>query len=85
MRITIRNPFQHTKNYSNYTQKEIEEMVAEAEKGKLYIYDFLIDRLYLLTQGKHNTKKSYEYSFLSARTLKEREIKEISLEKFYNI
>lgn len=46
---------------------------------------FLIDRLYLLTQGKHNTKKSYEYSFLSARTLKEREIKEISLEKFYNI
>ena len=61
-------------------------MVTEAGRGKQYLYDFLIDRLYLLPpKGKHNTKKSHEYSFLSARTLKEREIKEISLEKFYNI
>ena len=30
MRITIRNPFQHTKNYSNYTQQEIEDMAIDA-------------------------------------------------------
>jgi hypothetical protein len=82
MRLTTRNPYQHTKNYVNYTQQQIDEMIKEAEQGKRYLYDFLIDKLYLLTQGKRNTKKSHEYSFLSARVLKEREIKEISLEKF---
>ena len=82
MRITTRNPYQHTKNHINYTVKEIEEMVQEAENGRQYLYDFLIDKLYLLTQGKRNTKKTYEYSYLSARVLKEKEIQEISLEKF---
>lgn len=85
MRITTRNPYQHTKNHTNYTVQQIEKMIAEAENGKQYLYDFLIDRLYLLTQGKRNTKKSYEYSFLSVRVLKEKEIKEISLEKIHNI
>ena len=84
MRITTRNPYQHTKNHANYTAQQIEEMIAEAEKGKQYLYDFLVDKLYLLTQGKRNTKKSYEYSFLSARVLKEKEIQEISLDKFSN-
>ena len=82
MRLTWRNPYQHTKNHTNYTQQEIKDMVAEAERGKQYFYDFLIDKLYLLTQGKRNTKKSYEYSFLSARVLKEKEIQEISIDKF---
>ena len=65
--------------------QQIEKMIQEAENGRQYLYDFLIDKLYLLTQGKRNTKKSYEYSFLSARVLKEREIQEISLEKIHNI
>ena len=82
MRLTWRNPYQHTKNHTNYTQQEIEEMITEAERGRQYFYDFLIDKLYLLTQGKRNTKKTYEYSFLSARVLKEKEIQEISLDKF---
>ena len=82
MRLTWRNPYQHTKNHTNYTQEEIEEMVMEAERGRQYFYDFLIDRLYLLTQGKRNTKKTFEYSYLSARVLKEKEIQEINLDKF---
>ena len=85
MRITTRNPYQHTKNHTNYTVQQIEKMIQEAENGRQYLYDFLIDKLYLLTQGKRNTKKSYEYSFLSARVLREREIQEISLEKIHNI
>lgn len=82
MRITNRNPYQHTKNHINYTDEQIESMVTQASKMKQYLYDFLIDKLYLLTQGKRNTKKTYEYSYLSARVLKEKEIQEISLEKF---
>lgn len=85
MRITTRNPFNNVKNHKHYTNDEIEAMVKQGEKEKQYCYDFLIDKLYLLTQGKRNTKKTRKYSYLSARILKEREIKEISLEKFYNI
>ena len=85
MRLTLRNPYQHTKNHTNYTQEEIEEMVTEAERGRQYFYDFLIDKLYLLENGKRNTKKTYEYSYLSARVLKEKEILETSLEKIHNI
>ena len=83
MRITTRNPFNNIKNHKNYTDNEIEALVRRGEKEKLYCYDYLIDKLYLLPDdNKRNTKKSYEYSFLSARVLKEREIKEISLDKF---
>ena len=85
MRITIRNPFAKVKNHKYYTDDEIEAMVKRGEKEKLYCYDFLVDKLYLLEDGKRNTKMTYEYSYLSARVLKEREIKEISLDKFYNI
>ena len=85
MRLTWRNPYQHIKNHSNYTQEEIEEMVMEAERGRQYFYDFLIDKLYLLTQGKRNTKKSHEYSYFGARVLMEKEILEKSLEKIHNI
>lgn len=48
-------------------------MVTQAATMKRYVYDFLIDKLYLLEQGKRNTKLSHEYSYLSARVMKERE------------
>ena len=85
MRITTRNPFSNIKNHKYYTDDEIETLVKRGENEKLYCYDFLIDKLYLLPDdNKRNTKKSYEYSYLSARVLKEREVKEISLEKFFD-
>ena len=85
MRITTRNPFNNVKNHKYYTNEEIEAMVKRGEKEKFYCYDYLIDKLYLLPENnKRNTKKSYEYSYLSARVLKEREIKEISLDKFFD-
>lgn len=73
LRITTKHPFQHTKNHSNYTDEQILNMVTQARKMKRYVYDFLIDRLYLLEQGKRNTKLSHSYSYLSARVMKERE------------
>lgn len=76
MRITTRHPFQHTKNHINYTDKEIENMVTQASTMKPYVYDFLIDRLYLLEEGKRNTKLSHEYSYFSARVMKERQFVE---------
>ena len=86
MRITTRNPFNKVKNHKYYTNEEIEALIKRGEKEKLYCYDYLIDKLYLLPDGnKRNTKRSYEYSYLSARVLKEREIKEISIDKFYNV
>ena len=48
-------------------------MVTQASTMKRYVYDFLIDKLYLLEQGKRNTKLSHSYSYLSARVMKERE------------
>lgn len=76
MRITTRHPFQKTKNHINYTDKEILDMVTQASKMKQYVYDFLIDRLYLLEEGKRNTKLSHEYSYFGARVMKEREFVE---------
>ena len=76
MRITTKHPFQHTKNHIYYTNEQILSMVTQASKMKRYVYDFLIDRLYLLEQGKRNTKLSHAYSYLSARVMKEREFTE---------
>lgn len=76
MRITTKHPFQHTKNHSNYTDEQILSMITQASTMKRYVYDFLIDRLYLLEQGKRNTKLSHTYSYLSARVIKEREFVE---------
>lgn len=73
MRITTKHPFQHTKNHIYYTDEQILDMVTQASKMKKYVYDFLIDKLYLLEQGKRNTKLSHTYSYLSARVMKERE------------
>lgn len=76
MRITTTHPFQYTKNHIYYTDEQILNMVTQASKMKKYVYDFLIDRLYLLEQGKRNTKLSHTYSYLSARVIKEREFVE---------
>ena len=76
MRITTRHPFQHTKNHVNYTQQQIENMVNQASTMKQYVYDFLIDRLYLLEEGKRNTKNTREYSYFGARVMKERQFVE---------
>ena len=76
MRITTKHPFQKVKSASNYTAQQILDMVTQASKMKKYVYDFLIDRLYLLEQGKRNTKLSHSYSYLSARVIKEREFVE---------
>lgn len=76
MRITTRHPFQKTKNHVNYTDKEIEDMVNQASSMKQFVYDFLIDRLYLLEEGKRNTKLSHEYSYFGARVMKERQFVE---------
>lgn len=76
MRITTKHPFQHTKNHINYTNEQIEDMVTQASKMNRYVYDFLIDRLYLLESGKRNTKLSHEYSYFGARVMKERQFVE---------
>ena len=76
MRITTRHPFQKTKNHVNYTDKEIEDMVNQASSMKQFVYDFLIDRLYLLEEGKRNTKNTREYSYFGARVMKERQFVE---------
>lgn len=76
MRITTKHPFQHTKNHINYTNEQIEDMVTQASKMNRYVYDFLIDRLYLLEQGKRNTKNTREYSYFGARVMKERQFVE---------
>lgn len=82
MRITIENPFTKIKNHSHYTQKQINDLIRKANNQ--YLYDYLIDKLYFLQANKHNTKKSHEYSFLSARVLREREVKESSLDRFFD-
>lgn len=76
MRITTKHPFQHTKNHTCYTQQQILDMVTQASNMKGYVYDFLIDRLYLLEQGKRNTKNTREYSYFGARVMKERQFTE---------
>ena len=76
MRITTKHPFQKVKSASNYTDEQIESMVTQASKMKRYVYDFLIDRLYLLEQGKRNTKNTREYSYFGARVMKERQFVE---------
>lgn len=76
MRITTRHPFQKTKNHVNYTDEQILDMVNQASTMKQFVYDFLIDRLYLLEEGKRNTKNTREYSYFGARVMKERQFVE---------
>lgn len=68
------NKYQKVKSAENYTEEEILDMCKEAKKYK-YNYDYLIDKLYLCN-GKRNTCNSYEYSFLTARQLRDREYRE---------
>lgn len=69
------NKYQKTKSADNYTEEEILQMCKEASKYK-YNYDYLIDKLYLCDKNKRNTCNSYEYSFLNARQLRDREYRE---------
>ena len=66
------NPFQKVKNHTNYTDEEILELLSKAKYR--YEYDYLIDRLYLYsTDNTRNTCNKFEYSFLTARQMLNRQ------------
>ena len=78
------NPFQGVKNYSEYSENEINDLIKQANKSK-FLYDYLIDRLYFYNNNKRNTKQD-DYNILTARTMYKREHneKEINLNYFSN-
>ena len=78
------NPFQDIKNYSEYNENEINDLIKQASDSK-FLYDYLIDRLYFYDNNKRNTKKD-DYNILSARTMYKRENneKELNLNYFSN-
>ena len=78
------NPFQDIKNYKEYTENEINDLIKQANKSK-FLYDYLIDRLYFYNNNKRNTKQD-DYNILTARTMYKREHneKEINLNYFSN-
>lgn len=66
------NQFQKVKNHTNYTNEEILELLNKAKYR--YEYDYLIDRLYLYnTDNTRNTCNKFEYSFLTARQMRDRQ------------
>ncbi len=66
------NRFQKLKNHTNYTDEEILELLNKVKCR--YEYDYLIDKLYLYsTDGTRNTCNKSEYSFLTARQMRERQ------------
>lgn len=66
------NRFQTVKNHKNYTDEEILKLLSKAKCR--YEYDYLIDRLYLYnTDNTRNTCNKFEYSFLTARQMRERQ------------
>lgn len=76
------NPFQDIKNYKEYTEKEINDLIKQANNSK-FLYDYLIDRLYFYdNNNKRNTKKQ-EYNILTARTMYKREHNEKELNLNY--
>ena len=80
----VYNPFQDVKNYKEYTENEINDLIKQTNNSK-FLYDYLIDRLYFYDNNKRNTKKD-DYNILSARTMYQREHneKEINLNYFSN-
>ncbi len=80
----VYNPFQDIKNYKEYTENEINDLIEQANNSK-FLYDYLIDRLYFYDNNKRNTKQD-DYNILTARTLHKREHneKEINLNYFPN-
>lgn len=79
------NPFQGVKNYKEYNENEINDLIQKANKSK-FLYDYLIDRLYFYdNNNKRNTKKD-DYNILTARTIYKRENneKELNLNYFQN-
>lgn len=71
------NKIHAVKNYKNYTEEEIIEMVTTLPSNQ-YEYDSLIDQLYFINdsekeKGKKNRshrRKRIEYSVLTARSMK---------------
>ena len=54
--MRFRNPYQRIKTHTNYTDKEILDMITKADKRhNRYLYDYLIDRLYFYLPVKRNT------------------------------
>lgn len=81
----VYNPFQNIKNYKEYNENEINDLIQQANKSK-FLYDYLIDRLYFYNDNnKRNTKKE-DYNILTARTIYNRENneKELNLNYFPN-
>ena len=66
------NRFQKVKNHTNYTDEEILKLLNKVKYE--YEYDYLIDRLYLYsTDNTRNTCNKFEYSFLTARQMLNRQ------------
>ena len=85
MKRYMRNPYQKVQSADHYTEEEIAAMLKDASRRAPYLYDYLIDRLYLYDGEKRNTKNTQEYSFLMARQEKDRQNKETPLDNFHNI
>ena len=45
------NPFRQVKNYKEYNEKQINDLIKQAGKSTYY-YDYLIDRLYFYGDDK---------------------------------
>lgn len=79
------NPFQGVKNYKEYTENEINDLIKQANKSK-FLYDYLIDRLYFYDNNNKRNTKNQDYNILTARTMYKRENneKELNLNYFPN-
>ena len=85
MKRYMRNPYQKVQSADHYTAEEIAAMLKDASRRAPYLYDYMIDRLYLYDGEKRNTKNAQEYSFLMARQEKDRQNKETPLDNFHSI
>lgn len=81
----VYNPFQDIKNYKEYTENEINDLIQQANKSK-FLYDYLIDRLYFYDNNNKRNTKNQDYNILTARTMYKREHneKELNLNYFSN-
>lgn len=79
------NPFQDVKNYKEYSENEINDLIQQANKSK-FLYDYLIDRLYFYNDNNKRNTKNQDYNILTARTIYRRENneKELNLNYFPN-
>jgi hypothetical protein len=73
--MTRKAYYDSVKNYRNYTEQQILDIVAKARNR--YEYDYLIDRLYIYDPSHYNTRSKDEYSILTARQYHQRQRMEI--------